>query len=165
MNTFAIILTTALTLFPLIATADDVPKDFHDLESAPKISISHNESGWPIYEVESVKYHLLTLFIKPNVPSANYLLKEKFITEITEGIEGARSKTALELWELGPKKVEKRIWRISQEADKWQFSSWEELVLIKYGCCDSANKYIFYDIKTGNLLRSLEGRELPVETN
>ena len=163
MNKATIILIASLAIFPFIANANDLPKGFHDLESPPKLSISHNQSGWPIYEVESVKYHLCRLFIKPNAPSVTYLLKEKYKTEITDGIEGARSLTVLELWELGQKNVEKKIWRISQEADNWQFSGWEELVLIKYGCCDSLNKYTFYDIKTGSLLRSTEGRELPTK--
>lgn len=164
MNKTTIMLTAALALFPFIVNANDLPKGFHDLESLPKLSISRNQSGWPVYEVESVKYHLYRLFIKPNAPaSVTYLLKEKYKIEITDGIEGARSLTVLELWELGRNKVEKRIWRISQEADKWQFSGWEELILIKYGCCDSPHELTFYDIKTGSLLRSVESRELPVD--
>lgn len=156
-----------IILLPCPTIADDIQKKFHDLESPPKLTISKNQSGWPTYKVESVKYHLLTLFIKSSVnePSATYLLKEKSNTEITEGMEGQRSKIILELWELGAKKIKKRIWRISQDADKWQFSGEEELLLIKYGCCDSLNKYVFYDIKTGSLLRSMDGRALPVTTN
>ena len=163
MNKKAIILSVALVFSSLAVAADDLPKGFHDLESPPKLSISHNQSGWPIYEVESVKYHLMRLIIKPNPPSITYLLKEKLRTEITDGIEGARSKTVLELWELGAKKIERRVWRISQEADNWQLSGWDELVLIKYGCCDSPHKYMFYDIKTGFHLRSVEGMELPTK--
>ena len=159
----AIILTVALVFLPLAVAANELPKGFHDLGSTPKLSISHNQSGWPIYEVESVKYHLIRLIIKPNPSSVTYLLKEKFKTEITDGIEGARSKTVLELWELCAKKIEKRVWRISQETENWQLSGWDELVLIKYGCCDSPHKYMFYDIKTGSILRSVEGMELPTK--
>ena len=165
MNKSAFILTVALALIPFIVNSNELPKDFHDLESAPKLTISHNQSGWPIYEVESVKYHLCRLFIKPNSNTVTYLIKEESKTEITDGIEGTRSKLVFELWELGAKKIEKRVWRISQKADKWQYSGWEEVVLIKYGCCDSPHKYMFYDIKTGSFLRSVEGMELPETTN
>lgn len=153
----------ALVFLSLSVAADDLPKGFHDLESPPKLSIYQNQSGWPIYEVESVKYHLIRLIIKPDPPSVMYLLKEKLRTEITDGIEGTRSTTVLELWALSAKKIEERIWRISQEADNWHLSGWDELVLIKYGCCDSPHKYMFYDIKTGSFLRSVEGMKLPTK--
>ena len=162
MNKSTIILINALLiLITNTAKSDEIPKEFHNLESPPKLSIKQNESGWPIYEVESVKYHLYRLFIKPNVPSATYLLKEKYKTEITDGVEGARSTTVLELWELGFKKVEKKLWSITQEADEWRFSGWEELLLIKYGCCDSPHKLSYYDVKTGKLLRTKETKEIP----
>jgi hypothetical protein len=159
----ATIIMLAMALFPSIVNANDRPKSFNNLDFPPKLSISQNQSGWPIYEVESVKYHLYRLLIKPNSPSVTYLLKEQFQTEITDGIEGTRSKTILELWELGTNDIEKRVWRISQQADKWQFSGWDELVLIKYGCCDSPHKYMFYDIKTGSHLRSVESMKLPTK--
>ena len=146
--------------FPFIVDADELSNNFHDLEFPPKLSISHNKPGWPVYEVESVKYHLYRLSIKS--PLATYLLKEKYKCELTDGIEGSRSITTLELWKLGPSSVEKKMWYISESADSWQFSSSEELVLTKYGCCDSPNIYKFYDIETGVLIRSTEGWQLPV---
>ena len=149
-----------LTLFPISIYASDFPEGFNDIEGEPKITISQNQSGWPIYEVESVKYHLYRFSIKPGSPLTTYLLKEKIKTEMTDGIEGTRSKTILELWELGENKIEKKIWRITQEADDMQLSSEEELVLIKYGCCDSPNKYHFYNFKTGTFLRTKEGRKI-----
>lgn len=136
---------------PVIVNANDLPKGFHDIESAPKLEISHTPEGWPLYQVESVKYYLTLLDIKPDVhvPLTTYLIKEKYTVKITEGMEGSQSKIVLELWELGTTRVNKRIWRLSCEADKWQFSSMTEIVLIKYGCCGEPNKYYYYDIKTG----------------
>jgi hypothetical protein len=152
------LLIAALIFSPIIGIADDVPKGFHDIESAPILKISHTPEGWPIYQVESVKYYLTLLDIKPDVhvPLTTYLIKEKYTTKITEGIEGRQSTIILELWELGSKRIEKKIWRLANEADNWQFSSKDEIVLIKYGCCDSPNKYYYYDIKTGKLLRIKE---------
>ena len=150
-------LLTILALFTLSIYANDFPEGFNDIEGKPKITISHNQSGWPIYEVESGKFHLYRFSIKPGSPITTYLLKEKLKTEMTDGIEGTRSKIVLELWELGPNKIENKIWRVTQEADALQFSSDEELVLIKYGCCDSPNKYNFYNFKTGTLLQTKEG--------
>ena len=95
MNKYVIILVAALALFQFIVDSNELPKGFHDLESAPKFNISHNEAGWPTYEVESVKYNLCRLFIKPNSNTVTYLIKEKSKTEITDGIECTRSKLVL----------------------------------------------------------------------
>lgn len=151
----------ALALVPFAVNASGLPKGFHDIESAPRLKISHNSSGFLVYEVESVKYHLCTLYIDSDVPSETYLIKEKYKTEITDGAEGARSKIVLELWKLGTRSVEKRIWRLSREADKWQFANQDEIVFVKYGCCDSPNEYYYYDIKTGSFLRSSKSMDLP----
>jgi hypothetical protein len=159
------LLIAALIFIPIIGNAADVPKGFHDNETAPTLKISHTPEGWPIYQVESVKYYLTLLDIKPavHVPLTTYLIKEKNTTIIIEGREGQQSTIILELWELGSKGVKKKIWRLANEADNWQFSSEDEIALIKYGCCGEPNKYYYYDIKTGKLLRIKEKPNLPAK--
>lgn len=91
--------------------------------------------------------------IKQDSPTTQFLIKEKLISEMTDGIEGTKSEMVLELWELGIKSVGCRIWRITQKADEWKMISEKELVLIKYGCCDSPNIRNYYDVRTGKFLR------------
>jgi hypothetical protein len=143
------------------AEAASVPKGFHDLESKPIITISKNKGGFASYSVESVKYHLYHLFIESNEYLSPYLIKEKYKTKITEGMEGSLSTIILELWELDVDRVQKRIWKISQDADRWHFSDNAELVLSKYGCCGEQNVYYFYDIRKGSLLRIERANKLP----
>lgn len=147
-----------LVMFAVHVNAADLPKGFHDLELMPSISIhqQNDSSIGPTYCAESVKYHICSLFLEPSSNLSPYLIKEKFNTEVTEGIEGARSKIVLELWKLGKHNIEKRNWIIVQEADEWRLSGGSELVFIKYGCCDSPDKYWYYDIRTGAFLRNQE---------
>lgn len=157
MKSFQIYLIAILSLTPFLINANDSPKGFKDLESKPKLIIK-----WPTVRVESVKYHLARSFLGSKTYLSPYLIKEKQEEELTDGREGMKSKITLEFWKLSTKKAEKKMWSISQEADKWQYFGLKELVLIKYGCCDSLNKYTFYNLKTGLLLRSVKGSKLPV---
>ena len=156
MQAFQIYLIASLSLTSFIINANEIPEGFENLESKPKLIFK-----WPTVRVESVKYHLARSFLGSKTYLSPYLIKEKQEAELTDGREGMESIVTLEFWKLGTKKVEKKIWSISQEADKWQYYGWKELVLIKYGCCDSLNKYSFYNLKTGSLLRSVKGREIP----
>ena len=125
-------------------------------EESPKIIFN-----WPSVKTESVKYHLQNRFINSKTYEFPILIKEWNSVELINGREGKKSKITLELWKLNASSLEKIIWSISQEADDWETHNWEEVVLIKYGCCGSLNEYSFYNFKTGKLNRRIESSEIP----
>jgi hypothetical protein len=145
----AVILLLAFT--PVSRAADD---------SGPRVKFN-----WPAIEVESTKYHLSLRFLNSDSYAFPVLIKEEHSVELIDGREGQNSRITLELWLLSTENLDRKLWQISQEADSWQYYNWEEIVLTKYGCCDSLNKYSFYDFKTGALLRAEEGRVLPSRDN
>lgn len=144
----------------MVGVSSDMPDKVKELDSPPKIVFN-----WPSVKVESVKYHLARRFFNSDSYIFPVLIKETYKIELIDGREGSNSNIELELWKLDTNKIEKKIWRITQEADEWKYSGFDELVFIKYGCCDSLNKYTFFNFKTGALIRSVEGKELPVTSN
>jgi hypothetical protein len=127
-----------------------------EVEHSPQI-----EFDWPTITVESVKYHLSRRFLNSDSYLFPVLIKEIHRQSMQDGMEGQDSSITLELWKLETGSVRERLWQVTGQADEWRYYGWEEIVLIKYGCCDAKNEYRFYDFKTGEHTRSQEGREIP----
>ena len=148
------ILLIFLLLFAPFVLAAEV--DFKIPDESPKIVFD-----WPSVKVESVKYHLENRFLNSESYEFPVLIKEKDEVELINGREGRNSKITLELWKLKTSSLDKKLWSITHAADTWRHFSRDEIVLIKYGCCDSLNEYSIYDFKTGVLNRRVKSKELP----
>jgi hypothetical protein len=152
----AIVLSIFVVVLSACALPPIVKNESQTLGNSPKVTFE-----WPTIGVQSTKYHLTRRFLNSTNYEFPVLIKEFHTQKITDGREGQDSIITLELWLLATDEIKERLWEISVEADSWQYFGWDEVVLIKYGCCDEPNEYRFYDFKTGSFLRRKDARELP----